>query len=102
MSKALITTIALLAMTGVANAQHRHHHHHSGGGGNFGWGLGAGILGGLAIGSILTQPRYENTYITPYPYSEPYYNVPQTHCFKVFIGTDYAGNAVYRRVCERY
>ena len=92
MKRILLLATLLVATTSVAEAQHRHYHH---GGGYSGWALGAGVLGGLAAGALLAQPR-------PY-YSEPMYMAPPptpVRCYRRLEGYDIYGTPLYRRICE--
>jgi hypothetical protein len=54
----------------------------------FGWGVGAGFLGGAIVGGALAAPYY---YGYPYPYYGPYYGRPYP-----YYGPSYGAHYGYR------
>lgn len=61
----------------------------------FGWGLGAGFLGGAIVGGALAAPYYRYGY--PYPYYGPYYGYGHPHL------NGYRGRYPYdRQLCCRF
>ena len=62
----------------------------------YGWGVAAGVAGGLALGALASQPRY---YGGPRYYAEPVYG---GDCYVVRrrVLTDYGWRTVRRTVCD--
>jgi len=84
-SRTLISTIALAGMlaasvSGSAYADGGHRGH---GGGNNGIAIAAGVLGALAIGSIIANANAAPVYSAPQPYyqspPQTYYEAPQPY-----------------------
>jgi hypothetical protein len=65
----------------------------------FGWGVGAGFLGGAIVGRALAAPYYRYGYGYPYPY--PYYGPYVGYRYPYF--NDSRGPYPYdRQLCCRY
>lgn len=64
--------------------------------GGFGWGLGAGLLGGFAIGALATRPYY------PPPYAYGPYPPPGCYVQQRPVYDPYGNFAGYRpvRICN--
>ncbi len=85
-SKTLISTIALAGVlaTSLSTSAYADGGRHRGGGNN-GVAIAAGVLGALAIGSIIANanagPVYAPapTYYQPQPQPQPYYEAPQQY-----------------------
>ncbi len=94
--KSLTAAAAALAMGAVLSATATPA---AAGGGwhhKYGWGIAAGVAGGLALGALASQPRY---YGGPRYYAEPVYG---GDCYVVRrrILTDYGWRTVRRTVCD--
>ena len=62
----------------------------------YGWGVAAGVAGGLALGALASQPRY---YGGPRYYAEPVY-AGDCYVVRRQILTDYGWRTVRRTVCD--
>jgi hypothetical protein len=84
-SKTLISTIALAGIlaTSMSCSAYADGGRHGGHGGNNGIAIAAGVLGALAIGSIIANANAAPAYPAPQPYYQPpaqtYYEAPQQY-----------------------
>jgi len=78
-------TVIATASVGVSTTAEAHDH---------GFGIAAGIIGGLAVGSIIaSQNRYDDGYYGHH------YVVYDQYCHRVRVIDDY-GNVYWRRICH--
>jgi hypothetical protein len=96
MKKLLLATAAIVALSMAAPPADAH-------GGGAGWGIGLGVLGGLALGSALANPYVYNPYpygyyppptyyyppIAPYSIVPPSYYPPVRSCWNSYYQTYY-------------
>lgn len=89
MIKKLIATVAVAATiatasVGISTEAEAH---------NVGLGIAAGIIGGIAVGSIIASQR------PAYYYDDGYYYRPAPRCHRVLYENEY-GERYWRRVCR--
>jgi len=95
LNKIAIAAIALTLTASAASADEwRHHDHYQGNGGGGNW--VAPLIGGMILGGVImnmNQPRYQQPIITDEDQYTPV-------CRDVFVGRDYWGRPVIRRICQ--